>query len=233
MHSIRTIHAVQAVLEIAKVERAHDLAIATYQSGQALSIVDEPSRPLIVHESSSRQLVARESSEQPVARESSGQLVARESSRQLVARESSKQLVAQESSRPLVAHESSKQLVARESSRQLVVEQSAPVQEEPRDEAAEIAKLEAQQQAAMKIVAQHMVPEVDAVNTQHELVMSRLREQLAELGPTDASMDQKALHKTIESKINEAERAHAEHLESLDKKVRSEHSIPSVAPLWR
>ena len=206
MHSIRTIHAVQAVLEIAKVERAHDLAIATYQSGQALSIVDEPSRPLIVHESSSRQLVARESS---------------------------KQLVAQESSRPLVAHESSKQLVARESSRQLVVEQSAPVQEEPRDEAAEIAKLEAQQQAAMKIVAQHMVPEVDAVNTQHELVMSRLREQLAELGPTDASMDQKALHKTIESKINEAERAHAEHLESLDKKVRSEHSIPSVAPLWR
>ena len=206
MHSIRTIHAVQAVLEIAKVERAHDLAIATYQSGQALPIVDEPSRPLIVHESSSRQLVARESS---------------------------KQLVAQESSRPLVAHESSKQLVARESSRQLVVEQSAPVQEEPRDEAAEIAKLEAQQQAAMKIVAQHMVPEVDAVNTQHELVMSRLREQLAELGPTDASMDQKALHKTIESKINEAERAHAEHLESLDKKVRSEHSIPSVAPLWR
>ena len=223
MHSIRTIHAVQAVLEIAKVERAHDLAIATYQSGQALPIVDEPSRPLIVHESSSRQLVARESE----------QLVARESSRQLVTRESSKQLVAQESSRPLVAHESSKQLVARESSRQLVVEQSAPVQEEPRDEAAEIAKLEAQQQAAMKIVAQHMVPEVDAVNTQHELVMSRLREQLAELGPTDASMDQKALHKTIESKINEAERAHAEHLESLDKKVRSEHSIPSVAPLWR
>ena len=206
MHSIRTIHAVQAVLEIAKVERAHDLAIATSQSGQALPIVDEPSRPLIVHESSSRQLVARESS---------------------------KQLVAQESSRPLVAHESSKQLVARESSRQLVVEQSAPVQEEPRDEAAEIAKLEAQQQAAMKIVAQHMVPEVDAVNTQHELVMSRLREQLAELGPTDASMDQKALHKTIESKINEAERAHAEHLESLDKKVRSEHSIPLVAPLWR
>ena len=215
MHSIRTIHAVQAVLEIAKVERAHDLAIATYQSGQALPIVDEPSRPLIVHESSSRQLVARESS------------------RQLVTRESSKQLVAQESSRPIVAHESSKQHIARKSSRQLVVEQSAPVQEEPRDEAAEIAKLEAQQQAAMKIVAQHMVPEVDAVNTQHELVMSRLREQLAELGPTDASMDQKALHKTIESKINEAERAHAEHLESLDKKVRSEHSIPSVAPLWR
>ena len=215
MHSIRTIHAVQAVLEIAKVERAHDLAIATYQSGQALPIVDEPSRPLIVHESSSRQLVARESS------------------RQLVTRESSKQLVAQESSRPIVAHESSKQHIARKSSRQLVVEQSAPVQEEPRDEAAEIAKLEAQQQAAMKIVAQHMVPEVDAVNTQHELVMSRLREQLAELGPTDASMDQKALHKTIESKINEAERAHAEHLELLDKKVRSEHSIPSVAPLWR
>ena len=215
MHSIRTIHAVQAVLEIAKVERAHDLAIATYQSGQALPIVDEPSRPLIVHESSSRQLVARESS------------------RQLVTRESSKQLVAQESSRPIVAHESSKQHIARKSSRQLVVEQSAPVQEEPRDETAEIAKLEAQQQAAMKIVAQHMVPEVDAVNTQHELVMSRLREQLAELGPTDASMDQKALHKTIESKINEAERAHAEHLESLDKKVRSEHSIPSVAPLWR
>ena len=215
MHSIRTIHAVQAVLEIAKVERAHDLAIATYQSGQALPIVDEPSRPLIVHESSSRQLVARESS------------------RQLVTRESSKQLVAQESSRPIVAHESSKQHIARKSSRQLVVEQSAPVQEEPRDEAAEIAKLEAQQQAAMKIVAQHMVPEVDAVNTQHELVMSRLREQLAELGPTDASMDQKALHKTIESKITEAERAHAEHLELLDKKVRSEHSIPSVAPLWR
>ena len=215
MHSIRTIHAVQAVLEIAKVERAHDLAIATYQSGQALPIVDEPSRPLIVHESSSRQLVARESS------------------RQLVTRESSKQLVAQESSRPIVAHESSKQHIARKSSRQLVVEQSAPVQEEPRDETAEIAKLEAQQQAAMKIVAQHMVPEVDAVNTQHELVMSRLREQLAELGPTDASMDQKALHKTIESKITEAERAHAEHLELLDKKVRSEHSIPSVAPLWR
>lgn len=215
MHSIRTIHAVQAVLEIAKVERAHDLAIATYQSGQALPIVDEPSRSLIVHESSSRQLVARESS------------------RQLVTRESSKQLVAQESSRPIVAHESSKQHIARKSSRQLVVEQSAPVQEEPRDETAEIAKLEAQQQAAMKIVAQHMVPEVDAVNTQHELVMSRLREQLAELGPTDASMDQKALHKTIESKITEAERAHAEHLELLDKKVRSEHSIPSVAPLWR
>jgi hypothetical protein len=215
VHSIRTIHAVQAVLEIAKVERAHDLAIATYQSGQALPIVDEPSRPLIVHESSSRQLVARESS------------------RQLVTRESSKQLVAQESSRPIVAHESSKQHIARKSSRQLVVEQSAPVQEEPRDETAEIAKLEAQQQAAMKIVAQHMVPEVDAVNTQHELVMSRLREQLAELGPTDASMDQKALHKTIESKITEAERAHAEHLELLDKKVRSEHSIPSVAPLWR
>ena len=76
MHSIRTIHAVQAVLEIAKVERAHDLAIATYQSGQALPIVDEPSRPLIVHESSSRQLVARESSKQLVAQESSRPLVA-------------------------------------------------------------------------------------------------------------------------------------------------------------
>ena len=117
--------------------------------------------------------------------------------------------------------EPSSQLAVKEPSRQLVVKEPEPVQEEPRDEAAEMAKLAAHQQAAMKIVAQHMIQQVDAANAHHERVKSGLSVQLAELGPSDASIDQKVRRRSIESQIKEAERAHAGQLEALEEKVCS------------
>ena len=117
--------------------------------------------------------------------------------------------------------EPSYQLAVKEPSRQLVVKEPEPVQEEPRDEAAEMAKLAAHQQAAMKIVAQHMIQQVDAANAHHERVKSRLSVQLAELGPTDTSLDQRVLRRSIERQIKEAERVHAGQLEALEVTVCS------------
>jgi hypothetical protein len=111
-------------------------------------------------------------------------------------------------------------LLMDEPSRQIVVKEPSP-QEEPRAEAAVIAKLEAHQQAAMRIVAEHMIPQVEAANAHHERVKSRLSVQLAELGPTDTSLDQRVLRRSIERQIKEAEREHAGQLEALEGKVCS------------
>ena len=108
-----------------------------------------------------------------------------------------------------------------EPSSQLVVKEPEPAQEEARDMVAVRAKLAAHQQAAMKIVAQHMIQQVDAANAHHERVKSRLSVQLAELGPTDTSLDQRVLRRSIERQIKEAEREHAAQLEALEGKVCS------------
>jgi len=94
-----------------------------------------------------------------------------------------------------------------------------PKHESRPDEAAEMAKLAAHQQAAMKIVAQHMMQQMDAATAQHERLMSRLKDQLAELGATNASMNQRMHRATIEKQIKDAERAHAEQLASLEQKA--------------
>ena len=106
-----------------------------------------------------------------------------------------------------------------EPSSQLVVKEPEPAQEEARDMVAVRAKLAAHQQAAMKIVAQHMIQQVDAANAHHERVKSRLSVQLAELGPTDTSMDQRVRRRSIERQIKAAERVHAGQLEALEEKV--------------
>ena len=59
--------------------------------------------------------------------------------------------------------EPSRQLVVKEPSSQMVVKEPTPAQAEPRDEVAVRAKLVAHQQAAMKIVAQHMIQQVASV----------------------------------------------------------------------
>ena len=106
-----------------------------------------------------------------------------------------------------------------EPSSQLVVKEPEPAQEEARDKVAVRAKLAAHQQAAMKIVAQHMIQQVDAANAHHERFKSRLSVQLAELGPTDTSMDQRVRRRSIERQIKAAERVHAGQLEALEEKV--------------
>ena len=96
--------------------------------------------------------------------------------------------------------------------------QQETLEEPQRNEAAETAKLVEHQQAAMKIVAQHMIQQVDSVTANHEVRMSRLKEQLAGLG--HALMEDKMARRAIESQIKESERAHTEQLKSLEEKVR-------------
>ena len=69
-------------------------------------------------------------------------------------------------------------------------------------------------------MAQHMMQQMDAATAQHERLMSRLKDQLAELGATNASMNQRMHRATIEKQIKDAERAHAEQLASLEQKAR-------------
>ena len=60
--------------------------------------------------------------------------------------------------------------------------------EEPHhDEAAETAKLVKRKKGAMKVVADHMIQQVDTVTVNHEMRMSHFKEQLA--GLDHASMD--------------------------------------------
>lgn len=93
-----------------------------------------------------------------------------------------------------------------------------PPQEPQRDEAAEMASLAAHQQAAMKIVARHMVQKVDTATANHELVMTLLKDQLVELG--HVSMDDTVARRAIENEIEGSERAYNELLNSLEEKVR-------------
>jgi hypothetical protein len=95
--------------------------------------------------------------------------------------------------------------------------QQETLEEPQRNEAAETAKLVEHQQAAMKIVAQHMIQQVDSVTANHEVRMSRLKEQLAGLG--HALMEDKMARRAIESQIKESERAHTEQLKSLEEKA--------------
>ena len=90
-------------------------------------------------------------------------------------------------------------------------------QEPQRDEAAEAAKLAAHQQAAMKIVAQHIIQQVDTATANHERVMELHQQQLAGLGHT--SMDDQAARRAIETQLKESERAHNEQLKSLEEKA--------------
>jgi hypothetical protein len=101
---------------------------------------------------------------------------------------------------------------------QLVPYVAPPAEPEPeRDEAAETAKLAAHQQAAMKIVAQHMIQQVDNVTSTHEAVMEALKAQLAPLGHTAA--EDKAKRRAVESEIKQSERTHNEHLKTLEEKA--------------
>ena len=101
---------------------------------------------------------------------------------------------------------------------QLVPYVAPPAEPEPeRDEAVETAKLAAHQQAAMKIVAQHMIQQVDNVTSTHEAVMEALKAQLAPLGHTAA--EDKAMRRAVESEIKQSERAHNEHLKTLEEKA--------------
>ncbi len=95
--------------------------------------------------------------------------------------------------------------------------QAETPQEPQRDEAAEAAKLAAHQQAAMKIVAQHMIQQVDTATANHERVMELHQQQLAGLGHT--SMDDQAARRAIETQLKESERAHNEQLKSLEEKA--------------
>ena len=90
-------------------------------------------------------------------------------------------------------------------------EAQEPAKAPERDEAAETAKLAAHQQAAMKIVAQHMIQQVDTVTSTHELVMKGLKQQLA--GATGVD------RRSIEIEIKQSEQSHNEHLKSLETKA--------------
>ena len=93
--------------------------------------------------------------------------------------------------------------------------------EEPHhDEAAETAKLVKRKKGAMKVVADHMIQQVDTVTVNHEMRMSHFKEQLA--GLDHASMDDETaliVHRVAEQ-IRESELAHTKKLESLEEKVR-------------
>ena len=68
-----------------------------------------------------------------------------------------------------------------------------------------MASLAAHQQAAMKIVARHMVQKVDTATANHELVMTLLKDQLVELG--HVSVDDTVARRAIENEIEGSERA--------------------------
>jgi hypothetical protein len=95
---------------------------------------------------------------------------------------------------------------------------SSKSEEQKKKDSAEMAKMVEHQQAAMKIVAQHMMQQVDTATVHNERVVSKLKEQLQGLAG-NSSMDAKMQRKAVEEQIRTAERSHREHLEMLEQKA--------------
>jgi len=86
------------------------------------------------------------------------------------------------------------------------------------DAKAELAKMEEHKKGAMKVVAQHMMKQVQSATQHHDHTMAKLKEK-RDADAADASMDAEMRRRSLGKQMQEVQRAHDAHLQQLEYKA--------------